>query len=118
MQLPLQITWHHISHSPAIEAEIRAKAAKLEQFYDHIISCRVVVDAPHRHHHKGNLFSIKLDIKVPDREIAISREPSEHHEHEDIYVVIRDAFDAARRQLQDYVRVRRGKVKHHEQPAR
>ena len=26
----------------------------------------------------------------------------------------RDAFDAARRQLQDYVRIRRGKVKHHE----
>ena len=113
MELPLQITWHNVGYSPAIEADIRAKAAKLEQFYNHVISCRVVVDAPHKHHRKGNLFGIKIDIKVPDNEIAITREPSEHHAHEDMYVVIRDAFDAARRKLQDYARVRRGQVKKH-----
>lgn len=113
MELPLQITWRNVNHSPAIEAEIRSKAAKLEQFCDHVISCRVVVNAPHRTHHKGNLFGVTLDIKVPDKEIVISQEPAQHHEHEDMYVVIRDAFDAARRQLQDYVRRRRGQVKHH-----
>ena len=111
MRKPLQITWHNLTPSPAVEADIRARAAKLEKFYDRMISCSVFVDAPHKHHHKGNLFGIKIMIKVPDKEIAITREPPEHHEHEDIYVVIHDAFDAATRKLQDYVRIRRGQVK-------
>ncbi len=114
MQLPLQITWHNIAKSEAIEADIRAKAEKLDEFYDQIISCRVVVDAPHKHHHKGNLYRLRIDLKVPDKEIVVTRDPADNHAHEDIYVSIRDAFDALRRQLQEYARVRRGHVKPHE----
>ena len=114
MQLPLQITWHKIEKSAAIEADIRAKAQKLDAFCDNIISCRVVVDSPHRHHHKGNLYRLRLSLKVPDKEIIVTRDPADNHAHEDIYVSIRDAFDALRRQLQEYVRVRRGHVKPHE----
>ncbi len=114
MKLPLQITWRHIDKSEAIENEIRSRAEKLDQFFDHIMSCRVVVEAPHKHHHKGNLYRLHLDIKVPEKEIVVTRDPSEHSEHEDMYVAIRDAFDAARRQLQDYVRIRRGFTKAHD----
>lgn len=116
MKLPLQITWRNIGQSDAVEAAIRDKAGKLDEFYEHIMSCRVIVEAPHTHHHKGNLFHICLDIKVPDKEIVVRRGPAEHGAHEDIYVAIRDAFDAARRQLQDYARRRRGDVKEHDVP--
>ena len=114
MKLPLQITWRNIEKSAAIDADIRAKAEKLDQFYEHIMSCRVVVEAPHKHHHKGNLYRLHLDIKVPDNEIVVTRDPSAHSAHEDMYVAIHDAFDAARRQLQDYVRIRRGQTKLHD----
>jgi ribosomal subunit interface protein len=114
MIIPLQITWRDVPQSDAIEADIREKAAKLDHFYDGILSCRVLVEASHRHHHKGNLYHIRLEIEVPDGEIVVTRDPAEHHAHEDIYVAIRDAFDAARRQLQDYARKRRGQVKRHE----
>jgi ribosomal subunit interface protein len=114
VKLPLQITWRNIEKSEAIEDAIRAKAEKLDQFYEHIMSCRVVVEAPHKHHHKGNLYRLHLDIKVPDKEIVVTRDPSEHSAHEDMYVAIHDAFDAARRQLQDYVRIRRGQTKMHD----
>jgi ribosomal subunit interface protein len=113
LQTPLQITWRGISRSEALEADIEARAEKLEEFFDQIISCHVTVEKSHGRHRKGNLYSIHLDLKVPDKEIVVTREPAENHAHEDMYVAIRDAFHAARRQLQDYARIRRGEVKQH-----
>jgi ribosome-associated translation inhibitor RaiA len=107
MDLPLQITWRDIAPSEAVEADIREKAQKLEHFYDHIVSCHVVVEAPHAHHHKGKLWRLHIEIKVPGHSINVSRDPEQDHAHEDLYVTVRDAFDAARRQLQDYARAHR-----------
>ena len=118
MQIPLQITFRDMEPSDAVEASIREKAAKLDQFYDQIMSCRVMVEAPHGHHHKGRLFQVRIDLTVPEGELLVTHE--HHHKdsaHEDVYVVIRDAFDAMKRQLEDYARKRRGKVKKHEPPA-
>jgi len=114
MLQPLQITWRDVPQSDAIESAIRDKAEKLDHFYDGIIACKVLVEASHRKHHKGNLYRIHVVVEVPDREIAVTRDPADEHAHEDIYVSIRDAFDAARRQLQDYAAKRRGQVKQHE----
>ncbi len=114
MKLPLQITFRDIPPSDAVESRIREKAAKLDELYEHIMSCRVVVEAPHRRHHQGKLYHVRIDITVPDDELVVSREPHERHAHEDVYVAIRDAFDAAKRQLEDYVRRHRSYVKTHE----
>lgn len=111
MQLPLQIAFHNMAHSDAIENIIRAKAEKLDQFAEHIMGCRVVVEMPHRHHVHGNQYQVRIDITAPGEEIVVNREPSEHTEYRDVLVAIRDAFDAAGRQLEDYVRRRRGYVK-------
>lgn len=114
MQIPLKITFKNIPQSDFVEARIREKVDKLEQFSELITSCRVLVETPHKHHRKGNLYNIKVDVTLPGEEIVATRHPDEHQAHEDIYVAIRDAFDATRRQLEDYVRRRRGKVKTHE----
>ncbi len=114
MQLPLQVTFRKMEHSDAIEASIKEKAAKLERFYDHIMSCRVIVESHHKHHHQGNLYHVRIDVKVPDQELVASREPDQHHAHEDVYVAIRDAFDAIHRQLEHYVTSRRGDIKSHD----
>lgn len=115
MIIPLQVTWRNVPQSDAVEAAIRDKAQKLDQFYDRIVSCRALVEAAHRRHHKGNLYRLRLEIEVPDGEIVVTRDPGENHAHEDIYVAVRDAFDAARRQLQDYSAKRRGAVKRHDE---
>lgn len=109
MQTPLQITVRNIEHSDALETRIRDKAQKLEEFCKHIMSCRVVVEAPHKHHHQGKQFNVRIDIDVPGNEIVVNRD-----HHEDVYVALRDAFNAAKRQLEDYVRKIRGDVKTHE----
>ena len=116
MQIPLQITFRHIEPSEAYEAKIREKVQHLEKFAEHITGCRVTIDQEHKHHHQGKLFSVKLDITVPGKEIVVTRHPDEHHAHEDPYVTLRDTFNAAQRQLEDYVRKLRGKVKTHETP--
>jgi ribosomal subunit interface protein len=116
MQVPLEITFRNVPPSPAIEAAIREKAAKLEAFHDRITSARVVVETPHRQHRKGKLFHVRIDLRVPGQELVVSREPTAHHAFEDVYVAIRDAFDAAKRQLEDCARETRGSVKTHEEP--
>ena len=141
MEIPLQITFRNMPPSQAIEDNIREKASKLESFYDRIMSCRVIVEAPHRHHRKGKAYEVRIDLTVPggklvvnrapkrldaanlrlqkvsekeEKELIESHEPSKHAAHEDIYVAIRDAFNAAGRKLEDHARRRRGKVKVHE----
>lgn len=111
MKIPLQITVRNVSLSDVVETDIRQKAADLDSFYDRIMGCRVFVEAPHRHHHQGILYNVRIDLTVPGKEIVIKREP-----HEDVYVAVRDAFDAARRQLEDFARRQRGDVKSHETP--
>ncbi|HVO91950.1 MAG TPA: HPF/RaiA family ribosome-associated protein [Terriglobales bacterium] len=138
MKIPLKITFRDMAPSPAIEDNIREKADKLDALYDGIMGCRVIVEAPHRHHRKGKSYVVRIDMTVPGGELVVNREPkrlvaarpagseeleknlAESHEptkhaaHEDVYVAIRDAFNAASRKLQDYARRRRGKIKVHE----
>jgi ribosomal subunit interface protein len=116
MELPLQITFRHMDSTDAVTARIRERAAELERFFDRITACRVVVECRHPRHQQGNLFRVRVDLKVPGREIVVGRDPTAHHAHEDVYVAIRDAFDAARRLLEDHVREARGDVKLHAVP--
>ena len=116
MQLPLQITFRQMPPSPAVEAHIRERAEALERFFPRITGCRVVVEASTRRRRKGRIYHLRIDLTVPGREIVVSRDPPEHHAHEDILVAVRDAFDAARRQLEDHVREARAETKSHEAP--
>src|SRR6201987_5203033 len=116
MQLPLQITFRHMDSSEAVAARIRERAEELDRVFDRIMSCRVVIESRHTRHRQGNLFRIRVDLKVPGREIAVGRDPAGHHAHEDVYIAIRDAFDATRRVLEEHVRQGRGDVKMHAVP--
>jgi cold shock CspA family protein/ribosome-associated translation inhibitor RaiA len=114
MPIPLQITFRNMPASAAVRARVLECAQKLEQLHNRLMSCRVVVRAPNRHHHKGNLYHVSIDAKVPGSEIAVNRDPGEHHAHEDVYVAVRDAFNALGRRLEDVARRDRGDVKSHE----
>jgi ribosomal subunit interface protein len=96
MKHPLQITARNMSLSEAAKAAIQEKAAKLDAVDDGIIGCRVLVELPHKHHHQGARYNVRIDLTIPGAELVVTREP-----HEDLYVAIRDAFDAARRQLRE-----------------
>jgi ribosomal subunit interface protein len=115
VQTPLQITAHEMTLADSVETEIREKAAKLERYYQSIISCHVVVGAPvrsaHASHSQAGLYHVSIDLTVPGAELVVTRQ-----EHADLLVAIRDAFVAVRRQLQDYAQRQRGDMKTPETP--
>jgi len=116
MILPLQITFRHMEPSPALEQRIRKLATRFDRFSDQIMRCHVVVEPLSQRSQQGALFDFRIDITLPDEEIAIHRAHPADHAHEDPYVALRDAFRAARRRLEDYERKRRGDVKRHSAP--
>ncbi len=117
MDSPLALAFHGMAPSPNVETRVREQAAKLERFFGRINSCQVTIEAPHRHSRKGRLYRVRIEIGVPGKpNLVVSRHPSQHHAHEDIYVAIRDAFDAAQRRLQEHARKTSRAVKVHEAP--
>ena len=134
--IPTQVTFRGLSHSDALEADIRECVAWLEQFYAGIVRCRVLVEVPHRHRHGGRHFHVRVEVTVPGAApIVVSHEPSLHGPLKDIAeakhmkdsetegvhryarVAVHEAFDAARRRLQDFARRQRGTTKTHDVPA-
>jgi len=114
MQVPLQVAFRNMDRDPLIEAEIARKAEKLEEFSNHITSCAVTVEAPHRHHRQGNLYCVRIHLTIPEHHsIVVDRQDGSDHSHEDVHIAVRDAFQAARRQLQDTVRQMHGATKQH-----
>ncbi len=95
MQIPLQITMRDMDHSEVLGKAIQDQVAKLERYNDRITRCRVTVEQTGRHQLQGRHFTVRVDLRIPGREIVASRD-----HHEDVYVALRDAFDSARRQLE------------------
>jgi cold shock CspA family protein len=118
MRIPLTVAFRDFPPSEAVERAIAAAAERLDRYHPHVTSCRVTVGAPHRHHRKGRLFHVRIDLTVPGAELVVNREPPERHAHENVYLAVRDAFRAARRLLQDQIRVRTGRVKAHAEAPR
>jgi ribosome-associated translation inhibitor RaiA len=114
--IPVNITFRHMEPSAAVETRIGELAAHLGTFSDRIQSCKVVVDSPHRHHHQGKVFNVKVQLTLPGDDVVVDMERPDRAGHEDIYVVLRDAFDAARRQLQQRMSTLRGDEKRREKP--
>lgn len=108
-----QITFHGLEHSDALEQRIATRARELQRFAPHVVSCHVSVQAETGRHQQGNLYSVHVRVRVPGGEIVASRDPGHNQAHEEVYVALRDAFDAVTRQLEDYLRRRRGDVKRH-----
>jgi len=106
----LEISYKNIGSSESLDRQVRERFAQLEKIHDRLTSCRVVIEkAPE----EGKTFHVRVDMVAPGRKIVVRRDPGDNRAHSDAHVAIRDAFDAARRQLQDYARRMDGKVKTH-----
>ena len=111
MEIPLSIDARNTEVPPSVEALIQSKAEWLERFFKPVIRCEVTVDGPSRRHRTGGLFEVRLGITVPGGLIMVDRQQNIQLE-----AAVRQAFDAARRQLEELDRRRRGEVKTHREP--
>jgi len=112
----IDITFHNLDTSPAIQEEIRDHIARLERIYDRITTCRVSVEADQNQHRTGKLYNVLVDLLVPGHELVVSREPHKaklRFASPDIHTSINEAFKSAERQLIDYKEQLRGDVKIH-----
>jgi ribosomal subunit interface protein len=107
---PVQIVFHGVDHSDAVEQHVRDEVAKLERLHPQVSSCRVTIGLPHNRQQQGKRFDVHIELSVPGKELVVNRAQGQ----EDMYVALREAFDTARRQLDDHARAQRGEVKHHE----
>ncbi len=112
MSLTVQTVFRNMERSEWIEALVEKYAAKLDSICDRIVSCKVTIGTPRKHHGKET-FSVKVDLCVPGTEIVVNG--SEVVEDQSLNKALREAFDSAKRQVLDYVRMRRGEVKTHQQ---
>lgn len=84
------------------------KASKLARFSKQIISCRVVIELPHRHHQQGNRYNVRISVSVPGREIVTTHDSTESKNHQDLRLALVEAFESTERQLNDYIELKRG----------
>ena len=131
---PVQVTFRNMHPLEGLEETIRGRAAWLETFYPDIVGCRVLVETPHRHREHGQHVRVRVELSLPGEDVVVSHEPTlhptlkdveeeAHHKDDDIEAVhkyaevaVREAFDAARRRLQDSARRQRADVKTHQAP--
>ncbi len=104
MTVPLQISYRNIGPSDSLDRQIRGRVDELALVHPRITGCVVTVALDGGNQRHGRIFHIGVDLKVPGHEVVVNRQPYEDHAHEDAHVAIRDAFDAARRQLDHIVR--------------
>jgi hypothetical protein len=127
MTNPVQITFRDMGSSRALEEEIRSRASWLESFYPRIVGCRVVLGVPNRHRRHGRPLHVRIELSLPGEDVIVNHEPTldtaarsasrKRYEldgrHKDASVAICEAFDVARRRLEDVARRQRGDVKTH-----
>ncbi len=105
--VPIQVSFHGCDHSDALEGDIQAHVDKISEYYGRITTCRVVVEAPHKSHAKGKLFHINIDMSLPGAGHVIHNDHGNNPAHEDVYVAVRDGFDAIEKQIKTIVGKRR-----------
>lgn len=101
MKLPVNIQFHGLEPSDAMENSVREHARKLDSLAPDIMACRVSIDLAHKHKHQGRQFGVRIDLTLPGHELVVN-----HVQHEDAHIALRDAFEKMKRQLEDVVRKR------------
>lgn len=99
MTIYTEISFRDMEPSPSVEELIKKRVSKLESVFTHVAACRVIIEAPHKHRLRGNLYHVRIDLSAPQQELVSSRDASVKISHEQLHVAVRDAFSSLRRQL-------------------
>jgi ribosomal subunit interface protein len=113
--IPYQITFRHMASSEAVWLVVQERVTRLERFQTRSTHCEVIICKPHHHKTHGQGFHVEIRLHVPGKAICITRDPEVTDDHADVYIAIRDAFNALERKVEEFMRVRRGNVKYHEE---
>jgi cold shock CspA family protein/ribosome-associated translation inhibitor RaiA len=115
MQKPAEITFKNFEPAAHVRERVAREAERLDRFHPAVVGCKVVVERVTSRRRKGDLYKARIHVSLPGgKDVAVTRNQDDAHAHEDVLVAVRDAFDAAQRQIEDIARTQRGDVKTHE----
>ena len=114
MKIEPVITYRNIDKTAKIDNLIQEKISKLEMYCDYMNSCHVVIEKANEHPSSGSPYRVSIDITIPhNREIAVIESPDRGKQYPPLEAVIRDAFEAARRQIVSISTEQKGERKVH-----
>ena len=116
MTLPLELTYRGLEKSDFLEKAVTDRYTKFERLDWGITHCHVILDSPHHHQHKGRLYEVHIEVRVPGNQLAVSHKTTRNGSQEDIYLLIKNAFTAMERQLIKWSDKRHLDVKAHSRP--
>ena len=116
MTANVQMTFRDFPPPQLAEERIQERVDRLDKLHPRITSCRIVAETPHRHHHTGTLYLVRIDLTIPGGKLVVNRDHNDKHAHEDFFVAVRDAFNAMEQKLRAYSQRKKGKIKAHEVP--
>lgn len=100
MQTPLLVAFQGCQSSDAVRAAINREFERLRTHDHHIASGLVTVIGPSDHYRHGEGFQIHIVLTVPPNEnVVISNSHSGEGRREYAEAAVKDAFAAARRQV-------------------
>lgn len=114
MELPLEISYRNLKKGETLETLVQEQVQKLEKVCDHINSCRIAIEREHENPDIPSPYRVRIDLTVKrGHEIAVDKSSSKSQDHHGLQPLIKEAFNAARRQLKELTERQRNEVKHH-----
>jgi ribosome-associated translation inhibitor RaiA len=98
------VVFHNADPSDAVRSRAEQLLERLHRFQPGIMHGTLTIEARHKHHHQGRVYHVSVNLHLPGYNVIVSHDPELNHAHEDVYVAMRDACEAARRQLEAYSR--------------
>jgi hypothetical protein len=99
---PVDVLFRGMPASPMVDVSVRRWANRLHRTFARTLECLVVIELPH--HEQRRQFQVVVRLAIPGGEIVAGSEPGADGAHDDVHVAVRDAFRAARRQLEGQTR--------------
>lgn len=103
MKSAATIVYRDLEASPALSATIQKKLDKLNRLSDRLSVQRVVITAPHQHHHKGSEFHVSLEIHQAGKTVNLS------HADDTVQIAVREVFATAERSIKELAAKQRAK---------
>src|SRR5476649_2368345 len=106
MRPPITLTFRDLDRCGALEDRARQLGARLERYNGRITQCQMRCKGPDSSSDSRTPYLVKIDLIVPGAQIHADSLHVDGAGHRDIYLALRDAFNNAKRQLQQHQHAR------------
>lgn len=116
MDVPPEIAFRNVEPTEELKQGILDGIDKLEEVYDRLVACRVMVEDTTPARHSGNEYKVRLEMSIPNKTVMVEKDHTESEDHVDVHQMLREAFNVGRKRLKKMKDVRRDHGRNHDLP--